>query len=309
VLLALSAQLPAPDQSRTSTETIAGRVNYSVEPPASAIALETRSGRRRTIQYDGHEEQLPATSLGDLNLEDHLADPALKQRFVTPMFDMIAPRYDRFTRVFSFGMDRRWKAELIDWMRSAIRAESRVLDLACGTGDLAFAAAERATRGTVLGLDASSKMIELARRRAMREAPLGNVQFEVGDMSSLALEAASVDAVTAGYGLRNVPEYEVAIREIARVLKPGGVLATLDFYRPESIVWRSLLLAYLRAAGNWVGWLWHREPVVYGYIAPSIDHFVSWQRFSMTLERHGLRVESVRRKLLGGVALHFARRA
>jgi demethylmenaquinone methyltransferase/2-methoxy-6-polyprenyl-1,4-benzoquinol methylase len=151
-------------------------------------------------------------------------------------------------------------------------------------------------------------MIELARKRATREAPLNNVEFHVGDMSALDVKSASVDAVTAGYGLRNVPQYESAVREIARVLKPGGVLATLDFYRPESRVWRSLFLAYLNAAGNWVGWLWHREPVVYGYIAPSIDHFVSWQRFSATLEQHGLRVESVRVKLLGGVALHYARR-
>ncbi len=252
---------------------------------------------------------MPPPTLGELDLEAHLADPALKQGFVTPMFDMIAPRYDRFTRVFSFGMDRRWKAELITWMRSAIRAESRVLDLACGTGDLAFAAGERATQGSVLGLDASKKMIELARQRATQEAPLGNVQFQVGDMTSLDVDAASVDAITVGYGMRNVPQYEVAVREIARVLKPGGVLATLDFYRPESVLWRPLFLTYLRAAGNWIGWLWHREPVVYGYIAPSIRHFVSWQRFSTTLERHGLRVESVRVKLLGGVALHFARRA
>jgi demethylmenaquinone methyltransferase/2-methoxy-6-polyprenyl-1,4-benzoquinol methylase len=224
------------------------------------------------------------------------------------MFDTIAPRYDRFTRVFSFGMDRRWKAELVEWMQTVIRPDSRVLDLACGTGDLAFAAAARATRGSVQGIDASSRMIELARKRAAREAPLDNVEFQVGDMSALDVQSASVDAVTAGYGLRNVPQYESAVREIARVLKLGGVLATLDFYRPESRVWRSLFLAYLKAAGNWVGWLWHREPVVYGYIAPSIDHFVSWQRFSATLEQHGLRVESVRLKLLGGVALHYARR-
>ena len=287
---------------------MAGRVNYSVEPPASAFALEI-TARRRPIRNDGRDDQLPSAALGDLDLEAHLADPALKQQFVTPMFDTIAPRYDRFTRVFSFGMDRRWKAELIEWIRPAIGPESRVLDLACGTGDLAVAAAERAVRGSVRGLDASTKMIALARERAAREAPHGNVQFEVGDMSSLDTDASSVDAITAGYGLRNVPQYEVAVREIARVLKPGGVLATLDFYRPESVVWRSVFLAYLRAAGNWVGWLWHREPVVYGYIAPSIDHFVSWQRFSRTLAEHGLRVESVRTKLLGGVAIHVARRA
>ena len=246
--------------------------------------------------------------LGDLDLEAHLTDPALKQRFVTPMFDLIAPRYDRFTRVFSFGMDRRWKAELTGWIRDHVGPRSRVLDLACGTGDLAFAAGARAVDGIVIGIDASSKMIELARARASREAPANNVRFEVGDMSSLGVESASIDAVTSGYGLRNVPDPEQAVREVARVLKPGGVFGTLDFYRPESGWWRPVFLAYLEAAGNCVGWLWHREPVVYGYIAPSIEHFMSWQQYAAMLERNGFRVESVRTKLLGGVALHLARR-
>ena len=224
------------------------------------------------------------------------------------MFDVIAPRYDRFTRVFSFGMDRRWKAELTGWIREYVGQHSRVLDLACGTGDLAFAAAARAVNGTVIGIDASARMIELARTRSVREAAANNTRFVVGDMSSLDVESGSIDAVTSGYGLRNVPDPERAVREIARVLKPGGVFAALDFYRPESWWWRPMFLAYLKAAGNWVGWLWHREPVVYGYIAPSIDHFMSWQQFAALLERNDLRVEAVRTKLFGGVALHLARR-
>lgn len=224
------------------------------------------------------------------------------------MFDLIAPRYDRFTRVFSYGMDRRWKAELMRWTAESIRENARVLDLACGTGDLAFAAARRATAGEIVGIDASAEMIRVANDRAAAEAPSGNVRFEVGDLSTLDASDASVDAIIAGYALRNVPDHERAIAEVARVLRPGGVLATLDFYRPESAVWRALFLRYLAVAGNVVGWLWHREPVAYGYIAKSIEHFVSWQSFSHTLTAHGLRVEGVRTKLLGGVALHFARR-
>ena len=247
--------------------------------------------------------------LDDLDLEAHLANPALKQRFVTPMFDIIASRYDRFTHVFSFGMDRRWKAELTAWMAKSLAPDARVLDLACGTGDLAFAAAAHAPRGEIIGIDASSAMIDLARGRAGRDAPSGNVRFAVGDLTSLDAASGSVDAITAGYALRNVPNYEAGVAEIARVLKPGGVLATLDFYRPESVLWRTLFLMYLRGAGNWVGWLWHRQPVVYGYIAPSIAHFVSWRRFAATLEEHGLHVESVRPKLLGGVAIHTARKS
>jgi len=263
-------------------------------------SLQIRSVRRHVTD--------PPNRLADLDLEAHLSDPALKQRFVTPMFDLIAPRYDRFTRVFSFGMDRGWKAELIDWVTAAIPTNARVLDLACGTGDLAFAAARRVAAGTMVGIDASAAMIDLARRRADAERRHDTVRFVVGDISFLDDADASADAIIAGYALRNVPDHERVIAEIARVLKPGGVLATLDFYRPEARLWRALFLWYLAVAGNAVGWLWHREPVAYGYIAPSIEHFVSWQAFARSLEREGLRVERVRVKLFGGVALHFARR-
>ena len=159
-----------------------------------------------------------------------------------------------------------------------------------------------------MGVDASPAMIDLARERATREVSGARVQFTVGDISSLDVASSSVDVVTGGYALRNVPDYERGIAEIARVLKPGGVMATLDFYRPKNSAWRALFLWYLSVAGNWIGWLWHREAVVYGYIARSIDHFVSWQDYSRTLARHGLEVDGVTTKLLGGVAIHFARR-
>jgi demethylmenaquinone methyltransferase / 2-methoxy-6-polyprenyl-1,4-benzoquinol methylase len=281
-----------------------GRVNYTFVPAASPICSEIRlSGVRISVN---EPPRSPQSRLADLDLEEHLADPGLKQRFVTPMFDVIAPKYDRFTRVFSFGMDVGWKRELIALVSKAIPTNARVLDLACGTGDLAFAAGAIATRGSVLGIDASPMMIEQARDRASRQRSGDSVRFAVGDLTSLDVPDASADVITAGYALRNAPNYELGVAEIARVLRPGGVLATLDFYRPESWLWRRLLLFYLSIAGNLVGWLWHREPVVYGYIARSIDHFVSWQRFSASLEANGLQVETVRTKLLGGVAIHVA---
>ena len=189
-----------------------------------------------------------------------------------------------------------------------VRPHDRVVDLACGTGDLAFAAAALAPAGEVVGVDAAPRMIDLARERAARTTRLSNVRFEVGDASKLDLPNASVDVLTAGYAFRNVPDHRASVCEAARVLKPGGLLVTLDFYRPEHALWRGLFLWYLGAAGNAVGWLWHREPVVYGYIARSIDQFVSYQEFSRTLESCGLQVERVSRKLLGGVAIHVARR-
>lgn len=242
-----------------------------------------------------------------MSLERHLSDPSLKQQFVTPMFDIIAPRYNDFTRLFSFGMDRRWKTELLSELDTHIKADSVALDLACGTGDLAFAIAARAPRGRITGIDASARMIDAACARAsssVHQAPT----FRVGDMTALDVADASVDTVTAGYALRNVPDFARALREIARVMARGGRLYTLDFYRPDPVLWRTAFLAYLSAAGNTVGWLWHREPVVYGYIARSVDHFVSADTFSATLASAGFVVERVHRKLLGGVAIHCARR-
>ena len=147
---------------------------------------------------------------------------------------------------------------------------------------------------------------EVARRATVEG--LARVQFTVGDMTRIDAPSGSVDLVTAGYGFRNVPDHHVALREAARVLKPGGHLLTLDFSRPESRLWRALLVAYLTIAGGIVGWLWHRVPVVYAYLGPSVKHFVSWQQFARDLADAGFEVERVERKLLGGIAIHVARR-
>ncbi len=260
-----------------------------------------------------------ARHLAALDVQAYLADPARKQAFVTPMFDVIAPRYDDFTRLFSFGMDAGWKRRVIASVIARL-AERRsteplvVFDLACGTGDLAFGVA-RAARTThpairVVALDASAEMARhAAQRLSVQDRDVASlVSVTTGDMCALATADGSADVITAGYGVRNAPDPLLAIREAARVLRVGGTYVTLDFYRPRFAPWRMLLLNYLSLAGNVVGWTWHRTPVVYGYIARSIDHFVSWQDFSDMMHANGFRVRSVTRWLGGGVALHVAER-
>lgn len=247
-------------------------------------------------------------TLRGLDLEDHLRNPAIRQRYVTTLFDLVAPRYDRFTRVFSFGMDRGWKRQLVAWLASFVPRDGIVLDLACGTGDLALAAAALVPDGRVTGVDGSVSMIKLARARSPQPRS-GRIDLFVGDMVHVPVRDASVDAVTVGYGFRNIWDRGAALDEIGRALKPGGGLLTLDFYRPSHAVWRGLFLHYLRFAGNVVGWLWHREPVAYGYIAASIEHFMSHEAFSTALHERGFVVERVRPKLWGGICLHLARKA
>jgi demethylmenaquinone methyltransferase/2-methoxy-6-polyprenyl-1,4-benzoquinol methylase len=273
--------------------------------------------RRSPAPRDAFAE---ARALAALDVAAHLADPARKQAFVTPMFDVIAPRYDDFTRLFSFGMDARWKREAIAAGLESLRraaADARralILDAACGTGDLAIGVVRGAQAAGItahaLGVDAAGEMVRAAQARL--RGPDADVAALVhvahGDMTAVALHDGSVDLVTAGYAVRNAPEPAQAIAEFSRVLRPGGVLITLDFYRPTFAPWRELFLGYLRVAGDVVGWTWHRSPVVYGYIARSIRHFVTARDFSTLLESHSFRVRTVRRWLGGGVAMHIAER-
>jgi demethylmenaquinone methyltransferase/2-methoxy-6-polyprenyl-1,4-benzoquinol methylase len=266
---------------------------------------------------DRSNPTLAPPRLGELNVEEYLNDPARRQAFVTPMFDVIAPRYDAFTKLFSFGMDAGWKKEAVQAALAHASDAHDVLDLACGTGDFVVALATSLASANVLGIDASPRMVAEADERFARMTVRGNaaeaavvkrMHVRVGDMMQLDSNDASIDLVTAGYGFRNVPDAVIAVREVARVLRRGGTFVTLDFYRPELLVWRKLLLGYLTVAGNTVGWLWHRDPVVYGYIARSIDHFMSWQAFSALLDREGFQVQHVVRHLGGGIALHVATR-
>ena len=247
----------------------------------------------------------PPGSLRELDVERHLADPGLRQAYVTPMFDLIAPRYDSFTRVFSFGMDRRWKATLVAMAGGAIPRDGTVADVATGTGDLAFALNNARPDLDITATDVSARMLALARGRGERE-PAKRVTVSAGDISALPFAAASLDAVTAGYALRNTPDWRASIAELARVIRPSGHLFTLDFYLPPSPAWRATFLGWLSVAGNAVGWWWHREPMAYGYIARSIAHFTTAGDFSATLERSGFTVAATRLRLSGGIALHHA---
>lgn len=239
--------------------------------------------------------------LRDFDMPAHLADPARKAAFVTPMFDLIAPRYDDFTRRFSFGMDAGWKRTLLDRALAHAPAPRDVVDLACGTGDLGMAVARRYPDARVTGVDASREMLARAARRE------SSVTFREADLANLPFADASVDLLTAGYAFRN-GLLAPSLAECARVARPGAVLAVLDFYRPDSALWRTLFLGYLRAAGNVVGWWWHREPVAYGYIAHSIETYVSVGGFTAAADTAGFDQLGVDLHLGGGVAIHIMRR-
>lgn len=197
-----------------------------------------------------------------------LSTPESKRRYVRHLFATIADRYDFITRFLSYGRDRHWKRKLVSLAgpeRALDSAESKGLDLACGTGDIAALLAARGVR--VVGLDITHRMLQLARVQHP------SIMFVTGDMLSLPFGDAMFDIVTTGYGLRNVPDLPKAIAEIARVLKPHGVLLSLDFNRPSNALVRAVYLTYLTIVGSTVGLLLHGDPDTYRYIPESIRRY------------------------------------
>jgi demethylmenaquinone methyltransferase/2-methoxy-6-polyprenyl-1,4-benzoquinol methylase len=234
-----------------------------------------------------------------MSLDDAFQTPQSKRRYVRELFATIADRYDLITRVLSYGQDARWKARLVSM--AEVRAGERALDLACGTGDIAFAVAARGARA--VGLDITHRMLQLAQAKST------TARFITADMTSLPFRSASFDLVTTGYGLRNVPDLDAAIDEIARVLRPGGRLLSLDFNRPESAAVRAAYLAYLTAVGATLGWLLHRDPDTYRYIPASIRRYPGARGVAARMESRGFATVRIVPLLFGLMTLHAAERA
>src|SRR3954447_22007665 len=145
-------------------------------------------------------------------LADAIATPDGKRRYVRALFSTIADRYDLITVVLSYGQDQRWKRRLVDLVSTGgVRPGGRALDLATGTGDIAFRLAS--SGWNVIGLDVTRRMIELAREKAAAAGGRRAPRFLVGDMLALPFPDRSFDVVTAGYGLRNVPDLRAAVDE------------------------------------------------------------------------------------------------
>jgi len=213
------------------------------------------------------------------------------------MFGRIAPRYDFVTRIFSYGMDRRWKRLGVE--RAALPPNAIILDLASGTGDFSHFLAQRLPSARAIGLDLTEGMLQLARARGLHDGVCG-------DATHLPFGDQSFDGVFIGYGLRNFPSLETALREIERVTRPGGLLVTLDFFLPANGILRRLYLAYLYLQGAFWGTLLHGRPRTYTYIPDSLRSFVSMEEFSCALQRMGYVAVDSRRFIFGGIGLHWA---
>lgn len=218
-------------------------------------------------------------------------------RLMREMFSTVAPRYDFITRAFSYGMDRRWKRLGVD--RAGLPEHGLVLDLASGTGDFSNLVRQRFPGACSIAADLTETMLRLARLRGVE-------RVICADANRLPFLDAAFDCVFIGYGLRNFSNLNEALREIARVTRPGGKLVSLDFFLPANRILRKLYLAYLYLQGAFWGLLLHARPRVYTYIPDSLRSFHSMDEFAAILRQTGYARVNMRKYVGGGIGLLWA---
>jgi ubiquinone/menaquinone biosynthesis methyltransferases len=228
-----------------------------------------------------------------LKAREWLDVPERKRAYNELHFAEAASRYDLATRMMSLGRDAAWKRMLVGSLPSLPCPVC--VDIACGTGDVAFLLAGRYPGGVVTGVDLSAPMLAIARERNR----FSNVRFEQGDLCDLPLPDGSADVVTGSYSLRNAPDLRKAVAEVHRVLSPGGVAAFLDFSNPENFLLRNMQYLLLRSWCGFWGLLLHGTPEIHGYIAESLRVFPARSRLRNIFREQGLEMCADRRFFFG----------
>jgi demethylmenaquinone methyltransferase/2-methoxy-6-polyprenyl-1,4-benzoquinol methylase len=217
---------------------------------------------------------------------------------VHELFATIARRYDLLNDVMSAGQHRRWKRRLVE-----LAGEPRdVLDLCCGTGDIALMFARRGA--AVTGADFTWEMLRVAATRCGGET-VSRLQWIQADAFRLPFGENSFDVVSVGYGLRNLADIDLGLREILRVLRPGGKLLSLDFGKPESKPFRAVYFGYLRVVLPILGRLFCGDPDTHGYILASLQNYPAQRGTKELMESCGYCECGFEEFSLGSMAINY----
>ena len=243
------------------------------------------------------------------------ASEADASKKVREMFTQIAPRYDLLNHLLSLQLDRLWRARTAKRLQPILsRPDALVLDLCCGTGDLAFALG-RAGKARIVGADFAHTMLVRARdKRAMLHASTNQnlalpMPFFEADALRLPFASSSFDLVTSAFGFRNLANYEAGLREIQRVLKPGGTIAILEFTEPPEGLWGDFYRWYFCSVLPRIGGLISGERSAYSYLPKSVARFFRPLELAALMTTVGYQSVDYRVWTLGTVALHTGVRA
>jgi demethylmenaquinone methyltransferase / 2-methoxy-6-polyprenyl-1,4-benzoquinol methylase len=215
------------------------------------------------------------------------------------MFGSIAPRYDLANHLLSGGIDFYWRKRVAEIVASW--RPDKIVDLATGTGDLALALQRKMPNAEIIGADFSEEMLAIAKRKGVRQTMLA-------DAMRLPFGHASIDCVTVAFGLRNMEDYGGALREMARVLKPGGHFLVLEFSLPTTSILRALYRFYLHRCLPLLGSFLTKKKSAYDYLGDSIEQFPNGEAMLRLMESSGFANPSAKPLTGGIVTIYTAQR-
>ena len=222
---------------------------------------------------------------------------------VERMFDHIAPAYDRLNHLMSLGIDRSWRRTALKWLRP--HRPALVLDVATGTGDFAIQACRMLPSASLTGVDLSEGMMQVGRRKVEQAGLAARIDFQREDCEALTFSDASFDAVTVAFGIRNFEHLDRGLREMCRVLRPGGHLVILELSTPDRPPMRRLYRIYSRLIPL-MGRLVSHDRSAYTYLPQSIRAFPQGEVMSESIRRAGFSDVRFRRLTFGVCTLYMA---
>ncbi len=208
------------------------------------------------------------------------------------LFDEIAGTYDLANHFLSFGIDILWRKKLMKLIPKRIYKEEtpyKVLDIATGTGDVALTLSTREDIGQIRGIDLSQEMIDIGNKKAKEKGKDHKVVLEIGDGVTIPKPDNSIDVITLSFGIRNFPDVEESIRNMNRVLTPGGKVLIMEFGLPKNFFIRKFYLFYFRVVLPLIGKIISKHPFAYSYLNRTVEQFPYGDDFVALMEKNGLK--------------------
>ncbi len=236
------------------------------------------------------------------NVKPYNANSAKKEQ-VAEMFDNIAARYDLLNHLLSMGIDITWRKKAV--RKLARTAPQTLLDVATGTGDFAIEALSLKP-GKITGIDISSEMLRVGRKKVEKKGVSHIIELLQADSENLPFEDNSFDAVTVAFGVRNFENLEKGLREMCRVMKPGGQVAIIEFSHPETFPVKQLYNFYFKTILPTIGKAVSKDSRAYTYLPESVDAFPYGKDFTDIMEKAGYKNPEINPLTFGIASLYIA---